>query len=212
MIYSICKNISLFLAKIFFRFKAYYVERVPLDKGAILACNHASYFDPPLSGIAIRKPLYFFARRTLMKNAFTKWFFKKLNCIPVDRDRLDTQTFRRVVNLVKNNQIVVLFPEGTRSRTNHLQEAKQGSGMLISHSGGFVVPCYISGAAEALPRGSAFPRFKKIRVIYGEPVDYNKMPFTGNKKEVYAQIADHVMQSIGRLKKELENKIPVRKK
>lgn len=207
MIYSLCKWLANAVARLYFRFQAYHVERVPKVGGALLVSNHVSYLDPPLSGIAIRRKIYFLARNTLMKYRWSRWFFTKLNCIPVNRDQMELTSFRMVIQLLKKGEIVVLFPEGTRSVDGHLKEGKVGTGMIIKHAGVRVVPCYISGAAAAWPRLAQFPQPKKVRVIYGEPIDFSHFHGAGNKREVYGEITQEVMKAIARLKTELEQEI-----
>lgn len=204
MIYSICKSIAWVLARLLFRFKAYHVERVPPTGGGVLAPNHASFMDPPLSGIALPRKLYFFARNTLMKQKLSRWFFTQLHCIPVNRENLDLHTYRQVVDLVKKGEMMTIFPEGTRSEDGNLQEGMIGIGMIVHHAKAPVVPCYISGAAAALPRGARFFRPTQVRVIYGEPLDFSNLPVRGDKREAYAQISHQIMQAIARLKEELE--------
>lgn len=211
MIYTFCKNFCYLLARLILRFQAYHVERVPATGGGVLVANHASYMDPPLSGIALRRKLYFFARDSLMKSRFSKWFLRQLRCISVNRDQMDLSTFRTVVDLIKTGEMVVIFPEGTRSPDGSLQEGKIGTGMIIKHSDARVIPCYISGAAQALPRGSFFPRPKKVRVIYGHPIDFSTVEIPGDKKEVYAEITQRIMQAIAALKEELEQELGVAK-
>jgi len=207
MIYAICKNFCLLLARVLFRFKAYKVERVTLSGGGILAANHSSFLDPPILGIAIKRPLYFFARSTLMKNFFMRWFFEQLNCIPVNREHLNPATFRRVTNLIKENKMMVLFPEGTRSPDGILRQGKKGTGMIIHYANTKVIPCYISGAGQALPKGAFFPRLKKIRVIYGDPIDFSQLEAAGNKRDYYSRITDKLMEAIEKLKVELEKEL-----
>lgn len=201
-LFRFCRFLCWVVAKLYFRFEVIHKENVPQTGGAVLACNHVSFLDPPLSGIALKRETHFFARNSLMKNAFSKWFFHKLNCIPVDRDQLDTKTFREVMKKIKSGELVVMFPEGTRSHTGEIQQAKQGAGMIIHHAQAPVIPCYIDGAAQALPRGTHFPSPKKIRVIYGKPLTFAHIQHP-DKRAAYTQIATDVMAAIAELKNSL---------
>lgn len=201
IIFRICRFFCWVVAKLYFRFEVIHVENVPQKGGVILAPNHVSFLDPPLAGIGLKRPTHFFARKTLMKNAFLKWFYNKLNCIPVNRDQLDTKTFREVIQLTKKGEILVMFPEGTRSHDGILQEGKQGTGMLVAHAKVPVVPCYIEGAAEALPRGTKLPKPKKIRVTYGKPLDFTQHKAT-DKRQAYTDISNQIMAAIASLKEE----------
>jgi len=182
------------------------VERVPKKGAALLVANHSSYLDPPLAGIAIPRKLHFLARNTLFGNVFSRWFFKKLNCVAVNRERMDLATFRHVISQLEKGEIVVMFPEGTRSESGDLQEGKIGTGMIIHHAKVPVVPCYIEGASKALPKGVFFPHPAKIRVIYGNPLDFAHVERKEDRKEVYGVITEKVMNAIAELKQELETR------
>lgn len=203
LIFRFCRMLCWLVAKIYFRFEALQIDNIPKEGGILLTPNHVSFLDPPLSGIGLKRPTHFFARNTLMKNFLLTWFFKKLNCIAVNRDQLDTKTFRKAVKLVQSGEILVMFPEGTRSSTGELQPGQQGIGMIAHHAGVKVVPCYIDGARNALPRGTQFPKPQKIRVIYGKPLDFTHFPIQ-TKREAYAAIANQIMEEIKKLKQKIQ--------
>jgi 1-acyl-sn-glycerol-3-phosphate acyltransferase len=71
--------------------------------------------------------------------------------------------------LATPGNILILFPEGTRSATGELGEFKPGIGLMLAGSEFPVVPCNLRGAARALPKGSWLPRPRRIELIVGKP-------------------------------------------
>ncbi len=199
IIFRFARFLCWVFAKLYLRYESLEHDNIPKTGGVIIAANHVSFLDPPLCGIGIKRPTHYFARNTLMKNAFLKWFYKELNCIPVNRDQLDMKTFRRVVKELKAGAIVILFPEGTRSPDGELQKGEPGTGMIVQHAKVPVVPCYIDGAAEAMPRGSKYPLPKKVRIIFGQPMDFSEM-IVKDKREAYKSISNQIMDEIAELK------------
>ena len=99
---------------------------------------------------------------------------------------------------------MLLFPEGTRSRDGRLREGKAGVGIIVALSGVKVVPAYIKGSEEVLPRDSKRLRFKKVIVSFGKPIDFTGMieENRGNK-DLYSDISKRIMERIAELKEEL---------
>src|SRR5204863_2734353 len=108
-------HLSRLLARLFFGFRIVHRERVIQTGPVILAMNHESYFDPPLAGNACDRPIYFFARRTLLDVPVLGWLLPKLNVIPVDQEGMDRSALKAVIRLLKQNQGVLIFPEGART-------------------------------------------------------------------------------------------------
>ncbi len=76
---------------------------------------------------------------------------------------------RQCVDILRQGNILLLFPEGTRSRDGELQPPKNGAAMIATMADVPIVPTYVEGTFEAWPIGRRLPRLKKIRVFYGEP-------------------------------------------
>lgn len=145
-------------------------DRVDGLKGpAILASNHASHLDPPLVAVSLRRPLHFFAKRELSRipifGSFTLW----LSAIPVRRGILDRDALGQFRAALAAGGLVLIFPEGTRTRDGAIHDAKSGFGKLVLECGVPVVPVRIIGSFDSFPPGSFFPKPKKVRVIFGEP-------------------------------------------
>jgi 1-acyl-sn-glycerol-3-phosphate acyltransferase len=103
--------------------------------------------------------------------------------------------------LLEEGKALLVFPEGTRSLNGRLGEGKPGVGMLAVTSGAPVVPAYVSGTLEALPKGSAWPRRSQVSVSFG-PALHFKPQSGADRKERYREAALEMMRGIAQLKEQ----------
>ncbi|MFM1561162.1 MAG: lysophospholipid acyltransferase family protein [Roseibacillus sp.] len=165
--------------------------------GAIVAANHASYLDPPIVAGAYTREVSFLARSTLFKGV-GGWLYPKLNAFPIDREHADLKSMKMILRKLKNGDRILMFPEGTRTSDGELQAAKPGIGMLVAKSKVPVQPVRIFGAYESWPRGGKY-RPHRIRVVIGDPVEFDQADLNGKSREGYQRISDQLMKAIGEL-------------
>lgn len=195
-------NLSLFLARIFFRFRVRHRERVIQEGPVILAMNHESYLDPPLAGVTCRRAIYFLARKTLLDLPFLGPILPKLNVVPVDQEGSDRSALKAIIRILRANHCVLVFPEGSRTLDGSLQPAQPGVGFVIAKTLAPVVPLRIFGAHRALPRGGGRLRFSPITIVVGEPLHFTAADVEGKGREVYQQLSERVMRAIAALQLE----------
>jgi 1-acyl-sn-glycerol-3-phosphate acyltransferase len=197
-VYRFAHTLSRVIGTLYFRMRVVHRELFPETGGALVVANHVSYLDPPLIGCCFRKPIYCLARKSLFRGFFA-WFLPRINVLPVDRGKPDMAGMKRVLQLLKEGNRVLLFPEGTRSVDGNLLPAEAGVGFIIAKCGVPVVPVRISGAFECYPRSAAFPKPGKITITAGPPVDFSAIPKELTGRELYQAYADAVMAAIGRI-------------
>ncbi len=209
-IYFFYKMMFRFLAKLFFRVKFYYedYESVKLFSG-ILASNHCSNIDPPIVGNAIPYHIYYLAKEELVKSKFpilNILFYNHANLIPIDRDNPSPKSIKNILQRLKEGKTVLIFPEGTRSPDGTVQSGKTGPGLIAYKSKVNILPVYIDGTFNALPRGAKCFRFTKVSVVVGKPFtpDYELLNTT-SKKEIYQEISKIMVDKIKDLKQTFEN-------
>lgn len=151
-------------------------ENIP-EGACLFASNHQSMLDPPLIGSCLPREISFIARQSLFDNPLFGAVIRACNSIPLDRGEADIGAIRSALKALKNNQGLLIFPEGTRSHDGVIKEAKSGAGLLAFKSGVPVVPIHIRGANDVLPRGAYFPvGTARVRVRFGKalfPQDYD---------------------------------------
>lgn len=170
-----------------------------ITEGPVLvASNHQSYLDPPLIGNLYKDEMVYLARKTLF-TPFTRWLYSQWNAIPVDQDKPDMASLKTIIRKLKEGKRVVVFPEGSRSLDGQLGEAAPGIGLIAVKSGAVIQPVRISGARDALPRGSARIRFARITVSVGPPIFLSPEERAARSKDDYDRIAKRIMDAIAAL-------------
>jgi len=116
---------------VFFRPRAYGQGNVPEHGGALLLSNHQSYLDPVLIGAFSPRRLLYMARLTLFTNPVFGGLIRLLGVFPVKRGRPDRGSIRLAIRHLQSGEIVVMFPEGTRTPDGELQRVKGGFKLLV---------------------------------------------------------------------------------
>jgi 1-acyl-sn-glycerol-3-phosphate acyltransferase len=169
LIYAFARGIVVAVSKMCFGLRSVGAHRVPAEGGALLLGNHASFLDPPVIGAPLRRHLRYMARDTLFRNRLFGWFLHCVNAFPVRRGRPDKDSIRRAVAELASGELLVMFPEGTRSPDGTLQPMKGGFRILVRRAGVPVIPVAVDGSFEAWPRDGT-PRPHPVRVAYGRPI------------------------------------------
>jgi 1-acyl-sn-glycerol-3-phosphate acyltransferase len=191
--YTLCNLVG----KVAFDFKVYGRENLIEDGPAILASNHQSYLDPPCIGMACRNDIYYLARNTLYQRPLIGPLLKRLNTVPVDRDRGDVSSIKTIIRLLRSGHRVIIFPEGTRSSDGKLQPARAGLGMIIAKTLAPVVPVRVFGSFEALPRVGGI-KLRPVSVVVGKPMRFSGDDLKGDR-DVYQKLSNQVMEKIASL-------------
>jgi 1-acyl-sn-glycerol-3-phosphate acyltransferase len=166
-LYLLAAAISWPVVKVGFRLRARGKENLP-DRGFVLAANHTSNFDPWPLGIPLypRRMLRFMAKSELF-NPILKPILVRGGAFPVRRGEADIEAIRRAVELVREGEIVVMFPEGTRRkkglRKRHQPRAHTGAARIALAADAPLVPAAIKGTDR-------LSRLGPLRVAYGTPV------------------------------------------
>src|SRR5258707_1100818 len=165
-----------FLYKYYCGWSVYNPERVPLKGPVILASNHASILDPPLVGSGLRRGINFLARESLFRFPLVGWVLRRWNSVPVDRDGGGAAGLRAILDRLLAGGAIILFPEGTRTRTGNLQPARAGIGLTVIKSTAPVVPVRVFGTFEAYGLHVRFPRpWHRVAVKYGLPMRFEQL-------------------------------------
>ena len=191
-VYDLVRLLSSLYAWTLLRARSAGSERVPDTGAAILAPNHFSYMDHFLVGIFIRRKVSFMGKSQLFK-APVQWVYTLGGVFPVRRGARDEEAFITAETILARGGVVVMYPEGGRSRTGRLAErARHGIGRLALESGAPVVPIAILGSAKI--RNWKRLRFPRIRVQYGEPLRFQAELDAG--RERHQEVADAVFAEI----------------
>jgi 1-acyl-sn-glycerol-3-phosphate acyltransferase len=155
----------------YFHLQSQGTEHIP-DTGAIvLACNHLSNLDPVLLAAVCPRPINYLAKIELFRIPILGSFIRRYGAIPLRRSASDPEAIRLAEQVLEQQQILALFPEGTRSRIGQLKPFRFGAARLALKHNVPLVPAAITGTDQAMPAGAKIPRRETIRVAIGPPID-----------------------------------------
>ena len=145
------------------------LERIPRRGPVLVVGNHVGTVDPVLLGINIpRLDVYYMAKSELFRGRFIGWLFRRCHTFPVVRDTPDRNALRVALGHLRAGRVLLVYPEGTRSRDGLLHHAHAGAGFLARHSGAAIVPVASWGSDRVLPRGATLPRRAEVHQRIGE--------------------------------------------
>ncbi|MCE9607573.1 MAG: 1-acyl-sn-glycerol-3-phosphate acyltransferase [Planctomycetia bacterium] len=145
-------------------------EHVPETGGVLLLANHQSMLDPPLMGMVVPRAANYVARETLFKNKLFAVLLRSFHAIPIDRDGLGIGGLKETLRRLKRGEIVLLFPEGTRTPDGEMQPLKPGFSALVKRTGACIVPVGIEGSYGAWPRSQPLPLPHVVQIEIGAPI------------------------------------------
>ena len=154
------------------RARALATRHVPEAGQVIIAPNHFSFLDHFFVAIYLRRKVHFMAKSQLFKRPM-QFIYTHGGVFPVRRGFGDEEAFKTAHAILSRGDVVLMYPEGGRSRSGELGEPKPGLGRLALESGAPVVPVAIAGSQKA--RNWMRLRFPKVTVLYGDPVRFDKV-------------------------------------
>ena len=194
--YRIIRFILYWTFKIFFNLKASGWDNIPVKGKVIIAPNHRSNYDPPLVGSCVpHRDLIYLAKIGLFVNKVFSWVLRKYNAIPIRTDASDMGTVRAILNLLKKGFPVVIFPEGTRSKTGKFLPAQPGIGYFSYKTQSPVVPVFIKGTEESML--NHFLRESPLIVKFGPPI-YPEKKYKINIESAQ-KFSDYILDTIKKM-------------
>jgi 1-acyl-sn-glycerol-3-phosphate acyltransferase len=202
--------ISLIYFFILNRTKIKGISNLNPKKNTLYLSNHSTMIDSFLVGSIISLPTMFFkpklfpchpaAKENFFKTKTLAWFSSMWKCIPVRRGQKDFKALN-IMNHSLKNGVMLIYPEGSRSRNGEIMNGRPGTGKLIHDTKATCIPVYVKGMDKILPIGKSFPRFfKRIEVTIGKPVEFGNLMNETSSKTTSKKIISKVMNDIRELK------------
>ena len=183
LFYALSQFVAWFLFILLARFRRFGARNIPKRGGCIIACSHQSYLDPVIIGFSCGRAVNYLARSTLFRNPLFAAIIRGYGAIELDRDEADTKAMRYCIKRLELGEIVLLFPEGTRTSTGEIGPLKPGVFLMSARAGVPVVPAAIEGSLKSWPRNRMFPLPAPVQVAYGKPV------YAGRSARSYREMA-----------------------
>ena len=171
-----------------FRIRVTGREHLPPAGGVLVLSNHQSHLDPLLVGLAGDRRMNFVARKSLFVFPPFRWLIDSLDAISLDRDGSGFGGLKETLRRLKREEVVLLFPEGTRTRDGLLGEIKPGFCTLARRAGVPLVPVAIDGAFEAFPRTRNYPRPAVIHIAFGPPIMPDEIALFATDEDLLAEV------------------------
>ncbi len=198
--YTFARIVSYPYCKLAFRLKTQHRERVPASGPVILAPNHFSAMDHWFVGIELRRRVRFMAKSQLFKGPALGFIMPHGGAFPVRRGHRDEQSIETALTILRRGGVLVIYPEGGRSRNGNMGEsARPGIGRLALQSGAPIVPVAVHGSEQA--RNWRRLQFPPVTVRYGEPMRFPIEPDPPRERQ--QQIADEAFAALRRLHAQL---------
>lgn len=170
-------------------------EKFPLTGPVIVAPNHLSNNDPPIIGFALPRHVSFMAKEELFKNPIFAAVIKWLGAFPVHRGGVDKIAIRRAREILKENKVLGIFPEGSRQKEGHLGRFHDGVASMALRTGTPIVPVAVIGT-DKMVRG-------QIACIVGDSILVEKAkPTIENMQAVNEELRNRLQQLIDDYKRE----------
>jgi len=188
------RSLIRFLLRLLTRVEVRGRENVPASGNFVIASNHLGMVDAFL-------PFYIIDNNNLVllvgekweKMWIMRWLGKGLNFIFVDRFNPDIRAIREVISRMKHGEVLVITPEGTRSKVGHLIEGKPGVSYLAAKMGFPIVPVAITGTFDPLFFGQ-LKRLKRPRVVVSIGASFTLPPLPSEgRDESIQQYTDEIM-------------------
>ncbi|NCO56618.1 MAG: 1-acyl-sn-glycerol-3-phosphate acyltransferase [Nitrospirae bacterium CG18_big_fil_WC_8_21_14_2_50_70_55] len=168
-------------------------EHLPTRGGVILATNHVSNLDPPVVGCQIHRPHAAPAKQELFVHPIRGAILRQWGGIPIDRSHPSHQVMEELVAWLNHGDVLLIFPEGTRSTDGRLRRFQRGVALLSLAARVPVVPGYVHGTRQSMPPGSLLPRPARVTVAFGPPLWPDE--FTNLRHPDQTPFSDHQTQA-----------------
>jgi len=194
------------------------MENIP-KLNMIVAANHQSHMDQLITGyVCVPKPYTYIGQTdkyTGMARIILRILYFIHGAIPINRkdENSRKEAVEKAVKALKKGTSIVIYPEGTRSRSGELQEGRYGAAKLFLRTGVPILPIGIKGTAELMPIGQTYFKIeKKIELNVGKPLYFEKEfkeaqnldENSPKYQEISKEIIEKVMQEIANLRNSLD--------
>jgi 1-acyl-sn-glycerol-3-phosphate acyltransferase len=173
-------------------------KNIPREGGVLLVSNHQSFLDPFLASLAFDRECNYMARDSLFVVPGLKQLIRSLNAFPVRRGTADLRAIKEALRRLKMGQMVLVFPEGTRTSDGRIGDLQPGVAAVAKQARVAVVPMLIEGAFDVWPRHALFPLPAKVVIRYAPAI---------TREEVAALSKGQLLERIDRTLRQMQAEV-----
>ncbi|MGH3314233.1 MAG: lysophospholipid acyltransferase family protein [Streptomyces sp.] len=204
MFYHLFKYVLLGpLLRLYFRPRIEGLENVPEEGAAIVAGNHLSVSDHFLMPAIVPRRITFLAKAEYftgpgLKGRLTAAFFRSVGQIPVDRSGKGAgqAAIDEGLGVLRKEELLGIYPEGTRSHDGRLYKGRVGVAAMALQAGVPVIPCAMVGTFELQPPGRKMPRFGRVTIRFGDPLDFSRYAGLERERTALRAVTDEIIHEI----------------
>lgn len=185
------KGLFWLMSVIAYRIKMNGLENLPKEGAALVCPNHVHALDTVIVVVHANRKINVLAKEELFEYAFLRFLAKVFGVYPVKQNSADLSAIKTSLKLLKNNELLLIYPEGTRNGMEKGAPVKNGPMTIAIKAGVPIVPVGIKGN---------FKLFSKIRVNIGKPMYFDEYKDKVNDKEVVSKLTEDLMKEIVRLR------------
>jgi len=203
LFYVIAKLFFFIILKVYNRLHVSGRGFIPRGEKVIVVANHCSNMDPVVVGVAFPGSLRYLAKAELFYNPILGFLIKALGAIPVSKTNNQSAgvALKAFLEILESGSSVLLFPEGSRSFDGKLQPFQGGVALIALRSKVPIIPAYVSGTFEAMPRGAERVKPSKITVNFGEKISPEEIARDLPSKEARKILLDELEEAFVRMER-----------
>lgn len=145
----------------------------------MIVANHLSVLDGIILGVSTPRRISIMVKKEAFSKTVSDWFLRKTYAFPVDRDRPEPTAIKRALNILKDGDVLAIFPEGKRNHNGLVIPFKPGAIRFAIKRKVPIIPAFIANAHRIVPAEAWFPRPYQLKVAFGEALDIKAMLDSG---------------------------------
>jgi 1-acyl-sn-glycerol-3-phosphate acyltransferase len=191
--YALAKGLLSLVLKIK-GYKIQGLENLPPAGPVIIASNHISLWDPIIVGCTLPRPIFFMAKEELFEHPILGKIVPHLGAFPVKRGQGDISAIRKSIGVLKDGNVLGIFPEGTRSKSGEIQEAMSGIVLIMEKSKAPILPVKVYGS-----RGLLSQKRGNIGITIGKPIYAEQISVPQDVTDRRAWLANKIMTIVNQM-------------
>lgn len=197
--YALLRAVAWILSRLVARVRVEGRENIPESGPFVMVVNHQSFLDPVFVQSHMRRAPHTLTKSTQFAGGLWAWLLPRGQAIPVRRYRVDPQVVRTVLRRLDEGEGVCIYAEGERSWDGAVQPLRRGTIRLILKAGVPVIPCATAGSYDVLPRWSSALRRRRVRLRFGEPMEFGAHHDREERDRRVDEVHDRIVSELERL-------------